>query len=55
MAFVNEALIASSAQLEREIYEAKPLTTDERAWTAAVAVAFVGDDDEDWDALFPSD
>ncbi len=52
-AFVNDALLAYSAEQERAIYEAAPLTVAEQAWTRSAAASFVGDDDDDWDALFP--
>lgn len=52
-AFVNDALLAYSAEQERAIYEAAPLTVAEQAWTRSAAAGFVGDDDDDWDALFP--
>ncbi len=28
-------------------------TSSERSWTVIAATGFVGDDNEDWDALFP--
>ena len=53
--FINDALVAYSAELERALYEAMPLTADERAVTAAALATFVGDDDEDWEAMFPDE
>lgn len=54
-AFVNDALTAYTADLERSLYEAMPLTDDEQAMTVVAAATFVGEDDEDWDALFPTE
>ena len=52
-AFVNDALLAYSAALERASYEAMPMTAEEQMWTRRATETFVGDDDDDWDALFP--
>ena len=51
--FVNDAVVSYTAELERAIYESFPLTQDEQGWTKGAASRFTGDDDEDWDALFP--
>ena len=52
-AFVNDAVIAYTAELERALYEQIPVTGDEVSWAQASAARFVGDDDEDWEQLFP--
>ena len=51
-AFVNAALVAYSAALERASYEAMPMTAEEQMWTRNAAETFVGDDNDDWDAMF---
>ena len=51
-AFVNDALIAYSLELEQALYQRMPPTAAERATAQAASASFVGDDDEDWDALF---
>jgi hypothetical protein len=48
--FVNDAIVSYTAELERKLYEAMPPTPEDASATSA-AQAFVGDDDEDWDAL----
>jgi hypothetical protein len=53
--FVNDAIVAYTAELERKLYEDMPSTPAEDAWTQKAAQVFVGDDDEDWDALLPAD
>ena len=52
--FVNDALIACSLEFERARYEAIPASADDRALALHASASFVGDDDEDWDALFPA-
>ena len=54
-AFVNDALVAYSTALERASYQAMPTTAEELLWTRKASEAFVGDDNDDWDALFPID
>ena len=54
-AFVNDALIAYSLELEQALYQRMPPTAAERATAQAASASFVGDDDEDWDALFPTE
>jgi hypothetical protein len=51
--FVNDAIVAYTAVLERKLYEVIPPTLDEDAWARTAANKFVGEDDEDWDALLP--
>jgi hypothetical protein len=53
--FVNDAIVSYTAELERKLYEAMPLTPAEDASATSAAQAFVGDDDEDWDALLPEE
>ncbi len=52
-AFVNDAVIAYTVELERAVYEQLPATAEETDWAQASAARFVGDDDEDWEQLFP--
>ena len=51
--FVNDALVAYTNELERIAYTAAPLSDDERQLALVSAASFVGEDDEDWDAVFP--
>lgn len=53
--FVNDAIVSYTAELERKLYEAMPPTPEEDASAISAAKAFVGDDDEDWDALLPAE
>ena len=53
--FVNDAIVAYTAELERKLYEAIPPTAAENSWTQTAAKVFVGDDDDDWDAMLPPD
>jgi hypothetical protein len=50
--FVNDALLAYSAEVERRMYEATPTSPEESSWASASASSFIGDDDDDWEALF---
>ena len=52
-AFVNEALVAYTTEIERALSKEAPRTNEERTWLRVAAESFVGDDNEDWDALFP--
>ncbi len=52
--FLNDALIAYTADLELAAYKAQPLTATETAMAQASAESFSGDDDQDWEALYPA-
>jgi hypothetical protein len=50
--FVNDALVAYSAEVERRMFKETPVCGEEASWAGTSAALFVGDDNEDWDALF---
>ena len=50
-----DAQMTYSVELERSHYEALPPTDEEQEMVQAASASFVGDDDDDWDALLPAE